>query len=291
MAIRVQQEWIRLYDAYTHEHLDRRKFIDRMVQVTGGTAAATAAIAVLENNYAAAAQVAPDDTRLVTERVTFEGATGELSGYLVIPADAQGPLPGIVVIHENRGLNPHIEDVARRAALEGFVALAPDFLSPLGGTPTDEDEARNLIGQLDGAETIQNSAAAIRYLAAHDATTGRIGVTGFCWGGALTNRTAVAVPELGAAVAWYGGQVDAEDAAKIRAPLMLHYAELDERINAGIPAYEAALEAAGVDYTTHIYAGTNHAFHNDTNAARYDAAAASLAWGRTIDFFADRLED
>jgi carboxymethylenebutenolidase len=287
----LQQEWIRLYDAYTHEHLDRRRFIDRMVQVTGGTAAASAAIAMLENNYAVAAIVPPEDERLTIERVTFTGRTGPVAGYLAMPADAPGPLPGIVVIHENRGLNPHIEDVARRAALEGFVAFAPDFLSPLGGTPDDEDQAREMIGQLDGAETVENAAAAVRFLAAHDATTGSVGVTGFCWGGALTNRTAAAVPELGAAVAWYGGQVDAEDAAKIRAPLMLHYAELDERINAGIPAYEAALEAAGVDYTTHIYAGTNHAFHNDTNAARYDAAAASLAWGRTIDFFADRLED
>ncbi len=285
------QEWIRLYDAYTHEHLDRRRFIDRMVQVTGGTAAATAAIAILENNYAKAALIDPADPRLTTERVTFEGATGPVQGYLARPADAAGPLPGIVVIHENRGLNPHIEDVARRAALEGFVALAPDFLSPLGGTPADEDEARNLIGQLDGAETVANSAAAVRFLASHDATTGQIGVTGFCWGGALTNRTAVAVPELGAAVAWYGGQPSAEDTAKIQAPLMLHYAELDERINAGIPAYEQALQAAGVTYTLHMYEGTNHAFHNDTNEARYDQAAADLAWSRTIDFFRQHLGD
>ncbi len=291
MTKRLQQEWIKLYDAYTHEHLDRRRFIDRMVQVTGGTAAASAAIAMLENNYAKAALVEPDDPRLVTDRVTFAGANGEMSGYLAMPADAPGPLPAIVVIHENRGLNAHIEDVARRAALEGFVALAPDFLSPLGGTPADEDEARTMIGQLDGDETIANSAAAVAFLAGHEATTGKIGVTGFCWGGALTNRTAVAVPSLGAAVAWYGGQVDAEDAAEIQAPLMLHYAELDERINAGIPPYEAALEAAGVSYTIHMYEGANHAFHNDTNEARYDQAAAELAWQRTIDFFKEHLED
>jgi carboxymethylenebutenolidase len=291
MATMLQQEWIRLYDAYTHEHLDRRRFIDRMVQVTGGTAAATAAIAMLENNYAVAAIVPPEDERLTIERVTFTGRTGPVDGYLAMPADATDPLPGIVVIHENRGLNPHIEDVARRAALEGFVAFAPDFLSPLGGTPDDEDQAREMIGQLDGAETVENAAAAVRFLAAHDATTGSVGVTGFCWGGALTNRTAAAVPELGAAVAWYGGQVDAEAAARIQAPLMLHYAELDERINAGIPAYEEALQAADVDYTIHMYEGTNHAFHNDTNEARYDQTAAELAWSRTIAFFNQHLAD
>jgi carboxymethylenebutenolidase len=289
MATMLQQEWIRLYDAYTHEHLDRRRFIDRMVQVTGGTAAATAAIAMLENNYAVAAIVPPEDERLTIERVTFEGGAGPVTGYLAMPADATDPLPGIVVIHENRGLNPHIEDVARRAALEGFVAFAPDFLSPLGGTPDDEDQAREMVGQLDGAQTVENAAAAVRFLAAHDATTGTVGVTGFCWGGALTNRTAAAVPELGAAVAWYGGQVDAEDAARIQAPLMLHYAELDERINAGIPAYEEALQAADVDYTIHMYEGTNHAFHNDTNEARYDQTAAELAWSRTIAFFNQHL--
>jgi carboxymethylenebutenolidase len=291
MATMLQQEWIRLYDAYTHEHLDRRRFIDRMVQVTGGTAAATAAIAMLENNYANAAIVPPEDERLTIERVTFTGRTGPVDGYLAMPADATRPLPGIVVIHENRGLNPHIEDVARRAALEGFVAFAPDFLSPLGGTPDDEDQAREMIGKLDGAETVENAAAAVRFLAAHDATTGSVGVTGFCWGGALTNRTAAAVPELGAAVAWYGGQVDAEAAARIQAPLMLHYAELDDRINAGIPAYEEALKAADVDYTIHMYEGTNHAFHNDTNEARYDQTAAELAWSRTIAFFNQHLAD
>jgi carboxymethylenebutenolidase len=289
MARRPEQEWIRLYDAYTHEHLDRRRFVDRMVQVTGGTAAAAAAIAMLENNYARAAIVPPDDARLTSQRVAFAGVAGEMVGYLAMPADADRPLPAIVVIHENRGLNAHIEDVARRAALEGFVALAPDFLSPLGGTPADESAAREMIRQLDPDETVGNAAAAVRFLGDHEATTGAVGVTGFCWGGALTNRTAVAVPDLGAAVAWYGGQVDAADAARIKAPLMLHYAGLDERINAGIPAYEAALEAAGVDYTLHMYEGANHAFHNDTNEARYDREAAELAWRRTIAFFNQHL--
>jgi carboxymethylenebutenolidase len=286
---KAEQAWIQLYDAYTHEHLDRRRFIDRMVQVTGGTAAATAAIAILENNYAKAAIVPPDDARLTTDQATFQGATGEVSGYLAMPAEATGPLPAIIVIHENRGLNPHIEDVTRRAALEGFVAFAPDFLSPLGGTPADEDQARELIGQLDAAETVANAVAAVRFLEAHEATAGAVGVTGFCWGGALTNATAVAVPDLGAAVAWYGRQPDAADAAKIQAPLMLHYAGLDERINAGIDAYTAALDAAGVTYTVYIYDGVNHAFNNDTNEARYDEAAANLAWQRTIDFFKAEL--
>jgi carboxymethylenebutenolidase len=289
MSQRLPQAWIQLYDAYTHEHLDRRRFLDRMVQVTGGTAAATAAIAMLENNYAEAAIVAPDDARLVTERVTFPGAGGEMSGYLAMPAERDGPLPAIVVIHENRGLNPHIEDVARRAALEGFVVLAPDFLTPLGGTPADEDAARELIRELDAAATVENAVVAVRFLQAHAATTGAVGVTGFCWGGALTNQTAAAVPDLGAAVAWYGRQPSAAQAAQIRAPLMLHYAGLDERINEGIPAYTAALDAAGVTYTVHLYEGANHAFHNDTNAARYDKEAAELAWQRTIDFFKANL--
>lgn len=289
MTARLQQDWIKAYDAYTHEHLDRRRFVDRMVQVTGGTAAAAAAIALLENNYAKAAIVDPADTRLATQPVTFAGVTAPMTGYLAMPADADGPLPGIVVIHENRGLNAHIEDVARRAALEGFVALAPDFLAPLGGTPADEDEARAMIGELDPAVTRENAVAAVRFLEAHEATTGEVGVTGFCWGGALTNRVAVAMPELGAAVAWYGGQPPAEEAARIRAPLMLHYAGLDERINAGIEDFTAALEAAGVDYTVHLYEGVNHAFHNDTNEARYDQEAAELAWRRTIDFFKEHL--
>jgi carboxymethylenebutenolidase len=214
-----------------------------------------------------------------------------MSGYLAMPAERDGPLPAIVVIHENRGLNPHIEDVARRAALEGFIVLAPDFLAPLGGTPADEDAARNLIRELDAAATVENAVAAVRFLQAHAATTGAVGVTGFCWGGALTNQTAVAVPDLGAAVAWYGRQPSADQAALIRAPLMLHYAGLDERINEGIPAYTAALDAAGVSYTMHMYEGANHAFHNDTNAARYDQAAAELAWQRTIDFFKANLID
>jgi carboxymethylenebutenolidase len=223
-----------------------------------------------------------------TERVTFPGASGEMQGYLVRPADASGELPGVVVVHENRGLNPHIEDVARRMALEGFVALAPDFLSPAGGTPEDEDQAREMIGQLDPAQTIQNALAAVEFLKNHEATTDAIGVIGFCWGGGLANQVAVSSTEVGAVVPFYGRQPASEDVAKIQAPLLLQYAGLDERINAGIPEYERALQEAEVDYTIEMYEGVNHAFHNDTGS-RYDQEAAELAWSRTIDFLKQHL--
>jgi carboxymethylenebutenolidase len=285
----MRQEIIRLYDDYTHERLDRRVFMDRLARMTGGTAAAAAVLPLLRSNYAKAAMVAPDDGRLLIERVTFPGAEGEIEGYLVRPADASGPLPAVVVIHENRGLNPHIEDVARRTALEGFVALAPDFLSPLGGTPDDEDQAREMIGQLDRPQTIQNAVAAVDFLEGHDASSGKVGVVGFCWGGAMANQVAVHSPRVAAVVPFYGSQPASEDVAKIQAPVLLHYAGLDDRINAGIADYEEALEAADVDYTLHMYEGVNHAFHNDTNESRYDQAAAELAWSRTIDFFRQHL--
>jgi carboxymethylenebutenolidase len=235
--------------------------------------------------------VPPDDARLQTEEVTFPGAAGEVQGYLARPADAPGPLPGVVVIHENRGLNPHIEDVARRVALEGFVALAPDFLSPQGGTPADEDQAREMIRQLDQQQTIQNALAAVDFLEAHEATTDKVGVVGFCWGGALANEVAINSASVDAVVPFYGRQPASSEVSKIRAPLLLHYAGLDERINAGIPEYEQALKDAGVDYTIHMYEGANHAFHNDTSEARYDPHAAELAWSRTIDFFKQHLSD
>ena len=287
----MRQEIIRLYDEYTHERLDRRVFMDRLARMAGGTAAAAALIPLLKANYAKAAIVPADDPRVQTERVTFEGATGEVQGYLARPADAQGALPGVVVIHENRGLNPHIEDVARRLALEGFVALAPDFLSPQGGTPEDEDQAREMIGQLDQQQTIQNAVAAVDFLADHEATTDKVGVVGFCWGGGLANQVAVNSESVAAVVPFYGRQPASSEASKIQAPLLLHYAGLDERINAGIPEYEQALKDAGVDYTIHMYEGVNHAFHNDTGAARYDQDAAELAWSRTIEFFRRHLSD
>jgi len=285
----MRQDIIDLYDDYTHERIGRRAFMDRLAVLAGGTAAASAVLPMLKNNYAKAAIVAPDDDRISAEEVSFPGADGEVTGYLVRPADASGPLPGVVVIHENRGLNPHIEDVARRVALEGFVALAPDFLSPLGGTPADEDQAREMIGQLDRPQTVQNAVAAVAFLMDQDATTDKIGVVGFCWGGAMTNQVAVHSADVAAAVPYYGSQPASEDAAKIQAPLLLQYAGLDDRINAGIPAYEEALQAAGVDYTIHIYEGANHAFNNDTNEARYDQETADLAWSRTIDFFKQHL--
>ena len=285
----MRQEIIRLYDDYTHERVGRRVFMDRLAVMAGGTAAASALLPMLKNNYAKAAIVAPDDDRVQTEEVTFEGATGEVSGYLARPADTDEARPGVVVIHENRGLNPHTEDVARRLALEGFVALAPDFLSPQGGTPEDEDQAREMIGQLDSDQTTQNALAAVDFLKSHDATTDKVGVIGFCWGGALANQVAVHSADVAAVVPYYGRQPSAEDAAKIEAPLLLQYAGLDERINAGIEAYEQALQAADVDYTIHIYEGANHAFNNDTSETRYDPEAAELAWSRTIEFFREHL--
>jgi carboxymethylenebutenolidase len=285
----MRQEIIDLYDEYTHERLDRRIFMDRLARMAGGTAAAAALLPVLQANYAKAAMVPPDDPRLRTERVTFEGASGEVQGYLAVPADADGALPGVVVIHENRGLNPHIEDVARRVALEGFVALAPDFLSPQGGTPANEDQARELIGQLDPQQATENALAAVDFLENHEATTDKVGVVGFCWGGALANQVAVNSANVDALVAFYGRQPASSEVGKIEAPLLLHYAGLDDRINAGIPEYEQALKDAEVDYTIHMYEGANHAFHNDTSEARYDPEAAELAWSRTIEFFKQHL--
>jgi carboxymethylenebutenolidase len=282
----MRQEIIQLYDEYTHERLGRRVFMDRLTQLAGGTAAAAAVLPVLENNYAKAAMVAADDNRVVTERVSFGN---QMEGYLVRPADAAGPLPGVVVIHENRGLNPHIDDVARRVALEGFAALAPDFLSPAGGTPGDEDQAREMIGALDAAATVQNAVHAVAYLQGLDETTDKVGVIGFCWGGGMANQVAVHSPVIAAAVPYYGRQPAAADAAKIKAALLLQYAGLDDRINAGIADYEAALKEAGVDYTIYIYDGANHAFNNDTNEARYNQEAAELAWSRTIAFLHQQL--
>jgi carboxymethylenebutenolidase len=285
----MRQDIIDLYDDYTHARLDRRVFMDRLVTLAGGTAAAVALLPLLRCDYAKAAMIAADDARLTTGQITFPGASGEVKAYQAHPADAGGKLPGVVVIHENRGLNPYIEDVARRAALEGFVALAPDFLSPLGGTPADEDEARRIITRVDPEDNVANAVAAVAFLEADERTTGKVGVVGFCWGGSLANQVAVHAPEVDAVVAFYGGQPKTEDVARIKAPLLLHYAGLDKRTNAGIADYEKALEANHVDYTVYVYDGVNHAFHNDTSPARYDQAAAELAWSRTIDFLKQHL--
>ncbi|MPZ11409.1 MAG: dienelactone hydrolase family protein [Kiloniellaceae bacterium] len=286
----ITQEIIDLYDEYTHLTLDRRRFFDHLSRVAGGTAAAYALLPVLENNYAEAAMMAPDDSRLKTEKISFPGASGEMMGYLARPAEPAGRLPAVLVIHENRGLNPHIEDVTRRMALEGFVALGVDFLSPAGGTPADEDQAREMIGALDTGQTIQDAVAAVDFLANHPDSNGKVGSVGFCWGGAMSNQVAVNSPAISATVAYYGRQPAADQVANIKAPMLLHYAGLDERINAGIPGFEAALKSNGVNYDLFVYDDANHAFNNDTNAARYDAKAADVAWSRTVNFFKENLQ-
>ncbi|NIA69196.1 dienelactone hydrolase family protein [Pelagibius litoralis] len=280
---------IDLYDEYTHLTLDRRRFFDHLTKVAGGTAAAYTLLPLLESNYAQAAILPEDDGRVVAETITFAGADGDLSGYLARPAAAPGKLPAVLVIHENRGLNPHIQDVTRRIALEGFVALGVDFLSPAGGTPDDQDKAREMIRALDPAATVNNGVAAVSFLAGHEASTGKVGSIGFCWGGAMSNQMAVNAPDIAASVAYYGRQPSAEQATTIKVPLLLHYAGNDERINAGIPDFKAALDSIKADYQIYIYGGVNHAFNNDTNAARYNKAAAEQAWQRTIFFLKTHL--
>lgn len=285
----VTQAMIDAYDEYTHLTLDRRGFMEKLTKLAGSGAAAAAIAPLLAANSARAAIVAEDDARLKAEDIAYSGSAGEMKGYLVHPADQSGKLGTVIVIHENRGLNQHIRDVARRVALEGFVALAPDFLSPLGGTPGDEEKAREMISQLDPAQTVANEVATVAFLKGNELGNGKVGVVGFCWGGGAVNDLAVASPDLNAAVAYYGRQPKAEDVAKIQAPLLLHYAGQDERINAGIDAYKAALDAAGRKYTVHVYDGVQHAFNNDTSEARYNKEAADLAWGRTIAFFKENL--
>jgi carboxymethylenebutenolidase len=285
----VRQDIIDLYDDYTHARLERRAFMDRLAALAGGTAAAAGLLPLVRCDYAKAAIVEADDARLTTERITYPGKSGEVKAYLARPAAAGGKLPGVVVIHENRGLNPHIEDIARRTALAGFIALAPDFLSPVGGTPADEDEARRMITRVNPDDHIANAVGAVAFLNEGERSSGKVGVIGFCWGGGLANEVAVNSPAVDAVVSFYGRQPDAKDVARIKAPLLLHYAGLDQPINAGIADYQQALEANHVDYTIYVYEGVNHAFNNDTNAARYNRAAAELAWSRTIDFLKRRL--
>lgn len=309
MKPNIPQEVINLYDAFTHGGLSRRAFMERLARLAGGTAAATALLPVLANDYARAAIIAEDDERLFTSIAKFD--TGDIVD-MIEPEEAAGAIiptkhlpfvtayharpkdrsvaPAIIVIHENRGLNPHIKDVARRIALEGFHAFAVDMLSPYGGTPADEDTARSMIGKLNSEKTTAKLAAIVENLALLKTHQRMVGAVGFCWGGGMVNSLAAASPHLEAGVAYYGRQVSAEDAAKIKAKLMLHYAGWDERINAGVADYAAALKAAGVDYRLHMYEGAQHAFNNDTNEARYDKEAADLAWGRTIGFFKETLE-
>jgi len=285
----MDQRAIDLYGKYSQGSLDRREFLKKLAVVAGGTAAADALLPFLERSSAAAQIAAKDDPRLVTEYVKYPGETGEVRANLAMPK-GEGKFPGVVVIHENRGLNAHIEDVNRRVALEGFLAMAPDALSPLGGTPEDPDKARTLIGQLDKEKTIKNYVAAVKYMKTHPLSTGKVGVIGFCWGGGMANQLAVHSADLVAAVPYYGSVPAVEDVSKIKASLLLHYAGIDERINSGIPAFEEALKKASVDYKLYMYEGAQHAFNNDTNPDRYDKDAAQLAWQRTISFLKEKLK-
>jgi carboxymethylenebutenolidase len=275
----MDQKIINLFDRFTHGGMNRRDFMEKLSLLAGSTAAATAILPLLENNYARADMMPEGDPRITTETVTYAGG----KGYFARPK-AEGKYPGVIVIHENRGLNPHIKDVARRMAAEGFAALAPDYLADLGGTPEDADKARDMIGTLKPEAILASSKAALATVKANATSNGKSGAMGFCWGGGAVNDLAVGDQTLSAGVAYYGRQPTAKNVAKITAPLLLHYAALDERINAGIAAYEAALKANKKTYELHMYEGANHAFNNDTNAARYNKVAAELAWRRTVEF-------
>ena len=280
---------IDLYDEYTHGLLDRREFLKKLAVLAGGIAAADALLPLLELNYAQAEVVPKDDPRLKTGYIKYPGATGEVRAHFARPkGDAK--LPGVVVVHENIGLVPHIEDVTRRVALEGFLAIGPDALSPVGGTPKDSNEAKKLLKELDKQSTVNDYIAAVKYLQYHPESTGKVGIIGFCWGGGIANQVAVKTPDLVAAVPFYGTQPAPEDVPKIKASLLLHYAALDERINKGIPAFEAALKAAPIDYRIYMYEGAKHAFFNDARAGRYHEEAAQLAWKRTIAFLKEKLK-
>ena len=283
----MDQRIIDLYDSFTHGGIGRREFLDRLAQIAGSSAAALALLPLLQNDYARAAIVAPDDARLAVDTVSYDAPGTKISAYLA-RLKTEAKRPAVIVIHENRGLNPHIQDIARRIALQGFLALAVDLLSPLGGTPADEDKARDMIGTLNADETAQRIAAAVPFLEHHAESTGKVGAVGFCWGGGMVNRLAVRSPDLKAAVAYYGQQPPAAEVPAIRAPLLLHYAGLDQRINAGIAAYEAALKANHKRFAIYVYPNVNHAFNNDTSN-RYDKPAADLAWSRTIAFFKENL--
>jgi carboxymethylenebutenolidase len=285
------QEVLDLFDGYVHGRMNRRDFLDRAAKYAVGGMTAAAMLDSLRPNFAWAQQVAKDDARIRVEYLDYPSPQGsdKMRGYFARPANAAGKLPGVLVIHENRGLNPYIEDVARRLAVEGYVAFAPDALTPVGGYPGDEDKARELFAKQDGKKRIEDLVAGAGVLKARPESSGKIGTVGFCFGGGICNLLAVRLPELAASVPFYGVQAPATDVPKIKAPLLIHYAENDERINAGWPAYEAALKANGVKYQTHFYPGTQHGFHNDTTP-RYDEAAAKLAWSRTLAFFKERLK-
>jgi carboxymethylenebutenolidase len=285
----MDQRIINLFDEYTHAPLTRKEFMERLVKLAGGTALAAVALGVLEPGYAQAATTPADDNDLVTEDVTWPGDAGvTMKGYLVHPKGKK-KRGAVVVIHENRGLTPHIKDITRRVAKAGYLALGVDALSVFGGTPANEDEGRTLIGKLDKQQNLNNYLAALAYLRQRPDSNGKTGCVGFCWGGAMANSLATHDPKLNAAVAYYGTQPPAEEVPNIKAALLLHYAGLDERVNAGMVAYEAALKAAGVKYEQYVYPNVNHAFNNDSSPARYNAEAAKLSWERTLKLFKEKL--
>ena len=281
---------LELYDGYVHGRISRRQFLDRAGMLALGGMTAVGALAALSPNYAWAQQVKFTDPEIVDEYISYPSPNGhgQVRGYRVRPAKATGKLPGVVVVHENRGLNPYIEDVARRVAKAGFIALAPDGLSSVGGYPGNDEKGRELQKQVDPEKLMNDFFAAIEFLAKDKAATGKVGITGFCYGGGVSNAAAVAYPELAAAVPFYGRQAKPEDVPRIKAPLLLHFAETDANVNATWPAYEAALKAAGKTYEAHVYPGTGHGFHNDSTP-RYDEAAAKLAWERTLSWFREHL--
>jgi carboxymethylenebutenolidase len=290
-ASEFDRELLNLFDQYVHGGINRREFMDGARKFAVGGLTAAAIYEALAPNYAFAEQVPKDDKRLKTEYITFQSPKGygSIRAYLARPVDAMGKLPGVLVVHENRGLNPYIEDVARRLGVAGYLALAPDELTPVGGYPGDDDKGRDLQAKLDQKKMMEDWYAAALFLKSNPACTGKIGVVGFCYGGGVANALAVRMPDLAAAVPFYGMQPTAEEVAKIKAPLLIHYGGLDDRVNAGWPAFEAALKANHVTYTAYIYEGANHGFHNDTTP-RYDKAAATLAWDRTIEFFNKTLK-
>lgn len=281
---------LEVFDGYVHGKLSKREFIAKAGRYAAAGVTGAMIFEQLQPNYALAQQVAPDDPDIETEVIEYESPEGHgmIRGLMARPAGAEGPLPAVLVVHENRGLNPYIEDVVRRTAKAGYLALGPDGLTPLGGYPGTDDEGREMQRQLDGAKLMEDFFAAFEYLRDHQGSTGRVGCVGFCYGGGVSNALAVAYPDLAASVPFYGRQPAAEDVPQIQAPLLIHYAELDERINAGWDAYKAALDENGKDYTVHFYPGVNHGFHNDTTP-RYDEDAATLAWERTLAFFDTHL--
>jgi carboxymethylenebutenolidase len=280
------QELLELYDYYAHGKITKRQFLDRAAKYAVAGITAPAILASMSPDYAMAQQIQFTDPDIVADYITYPSPQGHGSvrGYLVRPAKATGKVPAVVVVHENRGLNPYIEDVARRLAKAGFVALAPDGLSSVGGYPGNDDKGRELQTKVDPTKLMNDFFAAVEFMVKHELSTGKVGITGFCYGGGVSNAAAVAYPELAAAVPYYGRQPKAEDVARIKAPLLIHYGELDKGINDGWPAYEAALKAGGKTYEAYIYPGVNHGFHNDSTP-RYDEAAAKLSWDRTIAWF------